>query len=380
MYHFERGIFLSEELGKARNLGDIYRTIFYDRQSSRQNIADKLDLSLPTVANNLKLLNKQGLIYNAGTFKSTGGRKATLLRCVPDARYAVGIDITRNHLSIVIINLDISIIGSHRIRRKFEDNDIYYQYMSEELENLLDQYQITRDKLIGVGISLPVIVNADHKTISYATVITVAPEIYNRISQHLPYPFLLFNDANSAGQAESWAYHYDNTVVYLSLSNSVGGATVNGRDISTGDNCRASEFGHICIVPNGRRCYCGRYGCLDAYCSAKILSDFESGDLKAFFTELKTGKNLGYQQVFEDYLNHMVSAVNILRMCYDCDVILGGYVGAYLGDYLDIIREKASRLNPFEHNSDYIRVCHYQTEASAVGAAIYYINEFVETI
>lgn len=167
MYHFERGIFLSEELGKARNLGDIYRTIFYDRQSSRQNIADKLDLSLPTVANNLKLLNKQGLIYNAGTFKSTGGRKATLLRCVPDARYAVGIDITRNHLSIVIINLDISIIGSHRIRRKFEDNDIYYQYMSEELENLLDQYQITRDKLIGVGISLPVIVNADHKTISY---------------------------------------------------------------------------------------------------------------------------------------------------------------------------------------------------------------------
>ena len=44
------------------------------------------------------------------------------------------------------------------------------------------------------------------------------------------------------------------------------------------------------------------------------------------------------------------------------------------------MNSEVSSLNPFEQNGDYVRVCHYQTEAAAVGAAIYYINEFIEDL
>lgn len=371
---------MSEDSIKSKNAGDIYRLIYYDRQSSRQIISEKLGLSLPTVTNNLNQLKADGLIYNAGAFKSTGGRKAYLFRCVAQARYSLGINITKNHLSIVVIDLDINIIAGKRMRCPFCDTNEYYQFMCSEIEKLLEDSRIPRDRLLGAGISMPVIINADQKTISYATVIQVSHGIYRRISRYLPYPFLLFNDANSAGLAESWFCGSGQTMVYLSLCSSVGGATMNGMKIARGSNNRSSEFGHMCVVPHGKKCYCGQYGCLDAYCSEKVLSDFTNGDLKQFFEKLKENDNRGYRNIFEEYLDHLAVAVNNLRMCYDCDIVLGGNVGSYMSDYIELIRQKALSLNPFEQSGDFIRVCHYRTEASAVGAAIYHIDCFVKNM
>lgn len=360
---------------KTKNSGDIYRFIYYDGPCSRQNIADYLHLSLPTVTNGLNKLLESDLIYTAGSFESTGGRKANMFRCVPNARYSFGIDITQNHISIVTIDLNSEIIASKRMRLPFEDTNAYFCRASEELNNIIRENNIPESKILGVGISLPVIVGPDQKSISYATVINVSHGIYQRIQKHIPFPCLLFNDANSGGLAEAWISPSQTNKLYLSLSNSVGGASITGKHISVGDNCRASEFGHMTIVPNGRECYCGQKGCLNAYCSAKLLSNLTNGDLKRFFEELKT--NVGFQQYFDEYLDHLALAVNNLRMCYDCDIILGGYVGAYIADHLDTLRQKAIVLNPYEQDADYILACHYKTEAAAAGAALYYVNQFV---
>ena len=152
---------MHEENTKARNLGDIYRTIYHKGSCSRQDIAAYLGLSLPTVTNNLNRLKADGLIHNSGFFESTGGRKANMLRCIPNARYAAGIDITRNHLSITIINLDSTIIASKRIRIPFEDTDAYYHFAAGEMKELIHANKIPKDKFLGTGISLPVIVGAD---------------------------------------------------------------------------------------------------------------------------------------------------------------------------------------------------------------------------
>ena len=364
---------------KTRDSGNIYRLIYHHKQSSRQQIADKLNISLPTVTHNLNLLEETQLIYKDGTFQSTGGRKANIFRCVPDIRYALGIDITRNHLSIVLINLNLNIIDKKRMRIPFQDTDTYYENMHKEIEDILDKHQVDRNKLLGVGISLPVIIKKDQKTISYATVIQISANVYQRISQYIPYPFLLFNDANSAGLAESWFSESNNPIVYLFLSNSVGGSLMMNGGIFPGINSYASEFGHMCIVPNGKKCYCGGLGHLDAYCSAKNLSDFTDGDLRIFFEELRKG-NAGLQRVFDEYLDYLTIAVNNLRMCYDCDIILGGAVGSYMTEYLEEIQKRSVNLNPFGKDGSYVKSCHFKTEAAAVGAAIYFINEFIEQL
>ena len=81
---------------------------------------------MPTIAQNLSELFDKELICINGTFDSTGGRKAKAIGFNADARYAIGIDITKNHISGVLINLYGEIIYSVRLRYRFEESDVYY--------------------------------------------------------------------------------------------------------------------------------------------------------------------------------------------------------------------------------------------------------------
>ncbi len=370
---------MEELFSNSKSVGDIYRFIYQNKECSRQDIAKQLGLSLPTVTQNLNKLRDLGFIYNAGSFESTGGRKPTIFRCVSNVRFALGIDITKNHLSVVLIDLSLNIIASNRIRISYEETDDYFDTVKSVVEKVIQENISDHSTLLGAGISMPVIIGPDQKSITYAAVIKASSHIYDRLSACIDAPTFLFNDSNSAGLAESWLARYTEPMVYLSLSSSVGGANMNNQNIYTGVNWRGSEFGHVTIVPHGKQCYCGRYGCLDAYCSSNILSDFTGGDLKKFFADLETGNNKGLLNVFDEYMDYLALAVNSLRMCYDCNIVLGGHVGAYMSDYIDEFRKKAISLNPFEQDGSFIQVCHYRTEASAVGAAIYFINEFIQT-
>ena len=370
---------MEDHRNAIRYMGDVYRHIYKNKASSRQMIASDLGLSLPTVTMTLNYLMEKGLIYHAGEFESTGGRKASMIRIVSEARLAVGIDITRSSLVLALINLNLDILDLVKMHIAFQDSEEYYETINIQLEQLLKRNHVDRKRLLGVGISLPAIVSEEQNVISYATVINLPDDFYDRMCEKIPYTVRLFNDANSAGWAELWCKGNQPPMVYLSLSSSVGGAIILNR-VYTGSNWRGAEFGHMTVVPNGKRCYCGSYGCLDAYCSAGVLSDFTDGDIREFFSQLKKNENKGYQRVLREYMEHLSVAVNNLRMCFDCDVVLGGSVGACMEEYLEEFREITQKRTPFENNADYVKICTFRTEPSAVGAALYYVDQFVKNM
>lgn len=41
------------------------------------------------------------------------------------------------------------------------------------------------------------------------------------------------------------------------------------------------------LVPGGRKCYCGKSGCADAYCAASVLTQDNRQSLDAFMEKLK---------------------------------------------------------------------------------------------
>lgn len=195
---------MEEYLNKSKISGDIFRFLYLNKQSSRQEISQSLGISLPTITRSLNTLQKSGFIENAGEFQSTGGRRAVRYQCIPDSRYAIGIDITKNHLSIVLIDLTLNIIDNKRLRIPFHENSEYFSVMKQELESIISRNMPDCSKLLGVGISLPAIIGEDRKTVTYATVIPLSLNIYNFFSDYIHAPFLFFNDASSAGLAESW--------------------------------------------------------------------------------------------------------------------------------------------------------------------------------
>ena len=378
---------------KRMNRNRIFRYINGTDKTSMPDIAAALGMSGPTVLQIVKELMELSLVKEVGTFQSTGGRKAKAIAVEQEYCYSLGVDITRNHLSFVLIDLAENIQKYVRIRKAFAFEEAYFSEARELLEKFVESCQIPRDKIIGVGISVPGIVDQVQNKITRAHTLNLRDVDGGIFSRYIPYPYTLLNDANAAVMAECSKEENPGNMAYLSLSNTVGGAFVfrqNGMNgmgyqnglfekIYTGDNWRSGEFGHMVIHPGGRTCYCGKEGCLDVYCSALRLADLTDGDLSAFFREMENGSR-EFQGVWETYLDDLAIAVDNLRMCFDCDVVLGGYVGSYMEPYLERLQEKVAKRNIFGYTGDYLKVCKYRTEMSALGAAVCQIEKYINTI
>lgn len=356
----------------------ILQYIYNCGETSKQSISKDLGLSMPTTLEHIKLLNKAGLIQESGLFASTGGRKAGILKGVACTRIAVGIDITKNHIGLVLVDLAGRAILHERISRKFDISDEYNDQLRENIVSLLERKKIKAEIILGVGISLPGILDITGTRIEYSHALGLRNYTCNRISTAIGYPCKYENDANAAGMAEYRRLSKPHPMAYLSLSNSVGGAFFPNDSLYSGVNRRSGEFGHMCLVPKGRRCYCGKDGCTDAYCSASTLSDPYAGKLQIFFSELEMD-NPQAHRLWDIYTDSLVLCTNNLRMAFDCEVILGGYVGGYIEKHLAGIREKASWLNTFEPSGDYILPCVYKNEAAAIGAALWWIDRFIDS-
>ena len=87
-------------------------------------------------------------------------------------------------------------------------------------------------------------------------------------------PAHLVNDATAGMLAEHrfGAARGTQDALYLTLSTGVGGGAVIGGRLHRGAAGNGGEFGHVMVRPGGRRCTCGRLGCLEGYASGTSIA------------------------------------------------------------------------------------------------------------
>ena len=79
-------------------------------------------------------------------------------------------------------------------------------------------------------------------------------------------------------------------------------------------------------------------------------------------------------------MNFLAIAITNLRMAFDCDVVLGGYVGGYMDRYLGALEDKLDEYRIFGPDQNYVRTGRYKHEAAAIGAGIRFIEEYFDGI
>lgn len=188
--------------------------------------------------------------------------------------YVIGLDLggTNSVFGIVDSRGDIKATTSIKTQG-YENVDDYVDASIEALQLIIDQVGGI-DNIKGMGIGAP---NGNY----YNGTIEFAPNLswgHNGIvplaklfSDKLGIPVALTNDANAAAIGEMTygvARGMKNFIV-ITLGTGVGsGIVVNGQLVYGSDGF-AGELGHVVVRrENGRSCGCGRFGCLEAYCSA----------------------------------------------------------------------------------------------------------------
>jgi glucokinase len=128
--------------------------------------------------------------------------------------------------------------------------------------------------LKGIGIGAP---NGNHLT----GIIVNPPnlnwgdiDIQSRLKNIFSCKVILTNDANAAalGEKKYGVAKNMNDFIMITLGTGLGSGIYSGGNLIYGSDGLAGEMGHITIEINGRKCNCGKYGCLESYVSATGIS------------------------------------------------------------------------------------------------------------
>jgi glucokinase len=94
------------------------------------------------------------------------------------------------------------------------------------------------------------------------------------LADRIGQPVTVENDANAAAWAEYrfGAAQDARVVVCVTLGTGIGGGLVVSGVLYRGAYGVGTEYGHMTVVPEGRRCACGNRGCWEMYASGTALA------------------------------------------------------------------------------------------------------------
>lgn len=189
--------------------------------------------------------------------------------------YVVGIDIGGQSVKMGVIDRRGNFLAHFRFdMAKYgkDDTELFLDDISKYIRELCDKVGI--DNVQGVGIGAPdgnyydgTIVDAVNLPWAKGKIVPLRDYISNKVGL----PVTVTNDANAAAIGEMT---YGNAIgmknfIEITLGTGVGsGIVVDGRLVYGADGF-AGELGHTTAVRyNGRKCGCGKTGCLETYASS----------------------------------------------------------------------------------------------------------------
>ena len=366
---------------KKINRSKIYQYIYRSKLTSKLQIVQDLQMGLSTVSQNLNLLENEGLIEKNGYFDSTGGRKANAIQIVSDFRISIGVGILKNMFHITAIDLYGNTICTDTIPLTYSNTAAYYQQLTDKVKDFIEKNQYLEDKILGVSIATQGITSPDNTTVIYGNIMNNTGMRLKDFSRHLPYPCHLEHDSKSAAFLELWNHpELDSAVVFL-LNRNLGGAIITNHQIHQGCSMHSGTIEHICVNPDGPLCYCGNRGCLETYCSANSLEQASGMTIKEFFPLLREKKSPQLIQIWEYYLKHLAFAMKNLNLVIDAPIIISGYLAPYFTEEdTDYLLEQINSMTPFELEKEQLLVGTHGQYTPAIGAALFYVKEFIHSV
>ncbi|MFF3656753.1 ROK family transcriptional regulator [Streptomyces olivochromogenes] len=412
----------------------VLQRLYFDGPMSRFELGPATGLSSGSVSNVVAELVADGLVEEAGSVDSDGGRPRTLLRVVPGSGHMIGVDVGETRVRVELFDLTLtelarterpleqrryggdwasdgegaaqgerpSLGGGPSSKRREYDVDVIVGHIRDGVAEVLDEAGIAPERLLGVGIGVPGIVarTPEEGAVVHGQTIgwdAVPLESLLRSACQLPdtVPYFADNGARTLGQAEMWfgAGRGARNAVVVLFGSGVGACLVT-EDVEHG---RSVEWGHLTVRVRGRRCRCGALGCLEAYAGAEALLDRwreeggrppEETDEETALTAMLTAAypaEKGVEPdpvalaVLEETAEYLGAGLSDLINLFQPErILIGGWAGLQLGTrFLPAVRRYAASYAlryPAERVS--IDLGRLGPDAVTVGAAILPLADF----
>jgi len=294
------------------------------RTTSRIDIAQLTGLNKATVSYIVDELISEDWVQEIGYGSSSGGRKPILLRFNASGAYAIGVEVQITAIKTVVCNTRHEPV--YRCDRAVEGGsavDLQDRLLSTIVEETRAAIAATPSSphgLVGIGLALPGLVNAQSGCVHYLPGLSERDWfVRDAVTAQVDVPVFCENDANCGafGELTRSASRTEN-LAFVSAGTGLGVGLIIAGQLYRGRLGLAGEFGHTTLMPMGQPCPCGNYGCWEEYASERSLRRYiiEAGG---------DPSTLHADRGFIDQLLNEAQADN--RACIRAFNTLGQYLG-----------------------------------------------------
>ena len=356
---------------RLNNRKRLLKLLFASGEMTKQDMANRLDMSLSTVNYLTRELIESGLFETGTLLDSTGGRKPVCIKPVFDAKFSVGVEVASDVVRIVLLDLGAHILAKESYPLIRENNIAYWSKIGDIIKDFGKAHAIPKDRLLDVGITVGVTMQNEklavrkNKNEEFLFDAQLAKD-------GLQMPVHFRHSTKMAAVAQCRHSGTASNFVYIYLGAKISGAIIidgNVMDFS-GIN---GEFGCMLALNTpdtvwvdsifSRIALCNHTGCKDL---EELSKKVKNGDQKC-------------TSVWSNYINELAKLIHNIYCMFGWNIVLGGSVSPYITDDLPLLEQKVRDYYPFVEFPDKIlSVSALGEYGSAVGAALLSINNFFE--
>ena len=268
----------NHQMLKQKNSQLIRKYIYQNSPVSRVEVAQELGLTTPTITGMVAPLLASGLLREtvAPAEEAKGaGRPRMMLEFVPEAYYSCGVDVGHYQICYTLTDLLGNVIAKRRTEQKLDEYRKTLEILAAQIPDLLKEAGISREKMLGVGVCLPGMVDGSADKI-YDTFLTgwtehnlsadlgemlgLKVEVENNVRARLISAELF----DRIVKAEPFAYFFVSFGVACQM-------IIDGK-VLYGQSAAAGEIGHTVVQRDGPVCpTCGNRGCLEALTGERAI-------------------------------------------------------------------------------------------------------------
>lgn len=263
---------------KVRNRSSILRTINNQGAMPRKDIAAAVGLTPAAVTLLCTEMLEEGLLVEMGEVHEEGkvGRKKILVDICYSHKYVIAISIELKTTYIHICDLKGDVLKKKNIPTDPDaEPETFLSKIAEESEMLLLESNISKEKVMGIGVGIPGIVDRlEGVSLRAYGIWKREVQVRKRMERYFDCPVIVENNIKAFAEGELLygRGRIGNNLLFVKWGPGVGSSIVIQNQIYEGKEYGAAEIGHYIIEAGGELCKCGRKGCLETRVSISAMT------------------------------------------------------------------------------------------------------------
>ncbi|MBF0276700.1 MAG: ROK family protein [SAR324 cluster bacterium] len=248
----------------------------------------------------------------------------------------IGVDLGGTKTEIILTGDNVLDIVERKRVPTIKDQG--YERLIAQIAELINEFQslVHEDEEITIGMGIPGSVFPPTGLVQSAnTQCLIGHPLKKDLEALIKHEIRIENDANCFALSEALigAGKGHESVLGIIMGTGMGGGIVLSGKLRKGVHGNAGEWGHMALIVNGTKCWCGQNGCMELYLSGTGIQRIyqertgKKRILQEIYQGYEAGSDLAAEEVFEEFIfNFGRGMANLITIFDPSIIVIGGGV------------------------------------------------------